>query len=136
MTTTYNSHSRGITDLKAHLVLVTKSRKKVIDAEIMRRLEGIVVSTCSKWGVQVVEFNGEADHIHLLFSYYPQLQLSKFINNLKTVTSRLIRKDFAEKLSLVYFKPVFWTKSYFLASCGGVTVETLKKYVQEQVTPS
>lgn len=116
-------------------MLVTKYRKKVIDAEVMMRLSEIVLATCEKWGVGVVEFNPEADHIHLLFTYYPQMELSKFINNLKTVTSRLIRKEFAEKLSKVYCSTVFWTKSYFLASCGGVTVETLKKYVQEQDTP-
>jgi len=102
---------------------------------MLGRLEEIVRSTCEKWGVEVVKFNGEADHIHLLFGYYPQMQLSKFINNLKTVTSRLIRKDFAEQLSKTYWKPVFWTKSYFLASCGGVTVETLKQYVQDQHSP-
>ncbi len=80
-----------------------------------------------------MEFNGESDHCHLLFRYYPQLQLSKFVNSLKTVTSRLIRKEFAENLPYSYERRhVFWNESYFIASCGGVTVEVLKKYVQSQ----
>lgn len=131
----YTSHSRGVSILTAHLVLVTKYRKRVIDTEILQRLGEIVNSVCEKWGCKVVEFNGESDHIHMVFSYYPQVQLSKLINNLKTVTSRMIRKEFESTLAKVYWKPVFWTNSYFLASCGGVTIEQLKQYVQNQESP-
>lgn len=131
----YESYSRGVSSLTAHLVLVTKYRKKVIEADVLQRLEEITRSVCEKWGCEVQEFNGEPDHIHLLFSYYPQVQLSKLINNLKTVTSRMIRKEFEERLAKVYWKPVFWTNSYFLASCGGVTIEQLKQYVQNQDSP-
>ena len=58
---------------------------------------------------------------------------SVLIGNLKTVSSRLIRKENPE-LSQQYFygKPYFWTGSYFVASCGGVTVEQLKTYVENQ----
>lgn len=50
-------------------------------------------------------------------------------------SSRLIRKEFSDELAYVYGKPVFWTGSYFVASCGGVTVEQLKRYVEQQATP-
>ena len=86
-------------------------------------------------GVWLVEFNGEPDHVHLLIDYNPKVQISKFVNNLKTVSSRLIRKEFEEQLSQVYLKPVFWSGAYFVSSCGGVTVEQLKKYVQQQHAP-
>ena len=58
---------------------------------VLSRMIEIIHATCLKWNIDVIEVNGEADHIHLLFSYYPQMQISKFINNLKTVTSRLKR---------------------------------------------
>lgn len=133
----YESHSRGVSDLKAHLVLTTKDGREVISATMLARLTEIVESVCEKWGCQVLEFNGEVDHMHLLFSYYPQVQLSKFVNNLKTVTSRMIRKEFAAEVARFYQnKPEFWTKSYFLASSGGVTVETWKRYVQNQNPPT
>ncbi len=73
-----------------------------------------------------------SDHIHLLFSYPPQVQVSKLVANLKTVSSRLIRKEYSEILTKHYKKSTFSTGSYFLASCGGVTVEQLKKYVENQ----
>jgi putative transposase len=128
----YRSSARSTSDLKAHLVLVTKYRRKVISPVILARLTEVVNSLCYKWGCEVIEFNGESDHVHLLFSYYPQLQLSKFVNNLKSVTSYHIRKEFATEVKRFYWKPVFWNSAYFIASCGGVTVEVLKRYVQEQ----
>ena len=133
---TYKSHSRAVSDLKAHLVLTTKYRRKVITAPMLKRLGEVFEALCGKWGYEVVELNGEADHVHLLFAYYPQMQLSKFINNLKTVSSLYIRKEFPEQVKRFYWnKPVFWHSAYFTASCGSVTVETLKRYVQEQDSP-
>ena len=66
-------------------------------------------------------------------NYFSTTQISKLIANLKTVSSRLIRKEFP-CLSQKYFdnKPYFWTGAYFIASCGGVTVEQLKRYVENQ----
>jgi putative transposase len=80
----------------------------------------------------LLEFGGEADHVHLLFSAYPNLDLSKFINNLKTVSSRMIRKNFPEHLKGFYYKPVLWTRAYCLLSTGGATIEIIEKYIQNQ----
>jgi putative transposase len=133
----YKSNSRGVSSLKAHLVLVTKYRKRVINQQILEELIQIVQGLAGKWGVDILEVNGESDHFHILFEYYPQMQLSKFVNNLKTVTSRLINKNHEEYLRGFYWRDsVFWTKSYFIASCGGVTVEQLKKYVESQDSPA
>ncbi|PSF30577.1 IS200/IS605 family transposase [Aphanothece hegewaldii CCALA 016] len=133
----YKSSSRSVSDLKAHLVLVTKYRRKVINQAVLEDLVTIAKNLGEKWGVEIIEINGEADHLHILFGYYPQMQLSKFVNNLKTVTSRLINKNHAEYLKTFYWKDsVLWTSSYFIASCGGVTVEKLKQYVESQNSPS
>jgi putative transposase len=115
---------------------VTKYRKKLINQALLTRLNEIFAATCKKWGCELLEFNGEVDHVHLLIRYHPQVELSKFIANLKTVSSRLIRKDFTTYLANYYCKPVFWTGSYFVASCGGVTVEQLKIYVEQQSSPT
>ena len=131
----YHTRTGACYRLQVHLVLVTKYRKKVINKEILDRLEQIFRDTCFKWESSVVEFNGEEDHVHLLIDYNPKVQLSKFVNNLKTVSSRLIRKEFANHVGRFYYKPVFWTGAYFVASCGGVTLEQLKAYVQSQDTP-
>jgi putative transposase len=135
MTILYDKGFRSVYSLTAHVVFVTKYRKKVINKAIHERLAVIFDEACSKWETTLLEFHGEDDHVHLLVRYHPQIELSKFIANLKTVSSRLIRKEFGDYLNRVYQKPVFWTGSYFVASCGGVTVEQLKKYVEQQETP-
>ncbi|MBE9008446.1 IS200/IS605 family transposase [Fortiea sp. LEGE XX443] len=131
----YDKGFRSVYSLTVHIVFVTKYRKKVINEPMLSRLADIFKDTCTKWECTLVEFNGEVDHVHLLIRYHPQIELSKFIANLKTVSSRLIRQEFESILSQVYTKPVFWTGSYFVASCGGVTVEQLKQYVQQQQSP-
>lgn len=127
---------RSIYTLTVHIVFVTKYRRKVINESMLKRLKEIFLDTCNKWECQLVEFNGEADHVHLLINFSPQVQLSKLIANLKTVSSRLLRRDFKVELERVYSKPVLWTGSYFVASCGGVTIETLRKYVEGQASLS
>ena len=129
------SSGRALSDLKAHLVLTTKYRKKILTLEMIQRLTDLVRELCDKWDCKVVEFNGEEDHVHLLFQYYPQMQLPKFISNLKSVTSRKLRAEFSEVINQVYWKKVFWNESYFIASCGGVTVSVLRKYIEQQDTP-
>ena len=129
------SKGRSVSDLKAHLVPVTKYRRKVFTLEMMTRLEGILGHLCEKWDCKLIEFNGEQDHIHLLFQYYPQMELPKLVNNVKTVTSRRLRSEFAEHVDQFYWKDVLWSSSYFIASCGGVTVSILRRYIENQDTP-
>jgi len=126
---------RSVSDLKAHLVLTTKSRRKVFTAEMLQRLIEVVGDLCQKWDCKLIEVNGEADYIHLLFQYYPQMALPKFINNLKSVSSRRLRSEFAERVNKFYWKSVLWNESYFIASCGGVTVSVLKRYIEQQDFP-
>jgi putative transposase len=104
---------------------------------MLQRLTEICFDLCQKWSVELIEVNGEEDHLHLLFGFYPQMQLSKFVNNLKTVSSIYIRKEFPEQVKRFYWgKPIFWHSAYFIATCGGVTVEQLKQYVQQQESPT
>lgn len=126
---------RNVYDLNIHLVLVTKYRKKVINRAMLTHLHEIFQATCQKWRSTLTDFNGEDNHVHLLVSYPPDVEVSKLVNNLKTVSSRLIRKEFADEVGAVYQKAVFWSGAYFVASCGGVTVAQLKTYVEQQDSP-
>lgn len=126
------SSGRAVSDMKAHLVLTTKYRRKAFTAEMLTRLDDIMHDLCQKWDCKLIEFNGEEDHIHLLFQYYPQMELPKFVNNIKSVTSRRIRGEFSDHVSSIYWKDVLWNESYFIASCGGVTVSILRQYIERQ----
>ena len=92
---------------------------------MLDRLKEIVTDLCQKWEVELLEFNEEADHVHLLLDMHPNIMPSKFINNLKTVTSRLMRKAFAKHLAQFYSEPVLWTRAYCLLTTGGATIDTI-----------
>ena len=132
---TLNKGYRNVYDLNIHLVLVTKYRKKLIGRAMLLRLQEILTATCQKWRSNLVEFTGEDNHVHLLINYPPDVAVSKLVNNLKTVSSRLIRKEFESEINATYKKAVFWSGAYFVSSCGGVTVEQLKAYVEQQDSP-
>lgn len=118
--------------LNYHLVVCTKYRRKCITPEMLERLKEIFTELIKKWEGELIEFNGEADHVHLLISINPKVRLSDFVNNLKTVSSRLIRRDFKDELSKVYWKPVFWSRSYCVLTCGGAPLTIIKQYIENQ----
>jgi putative transposase len=121
--------------LHYHLVLVTKYRRKCITAPMLDRFREIAAARCEGWGGKLMEVNGELDHVHLLISLPPNLDLSRFVNNLKTTTSRLIRKEFAAEVSRVYRKPVFWSRTYCVISCGAAPLTVIKQYIEQQAAP-
>jgi len=98
----------------------------------MHELELIFQRLCGKWQCELLEFNGETDHIHLLLGLTPRVQPSAFVNNLKTVSSRLIRRDFSDHLKQFFYKPVFWSRTYCLISCGGAPLSVIKQYIENQ----
>lgn len=130
--TDLNSLHHCVFNLNYHLVFVTKYRRKAISQPILERLKEIFIATVSKWECELVEFNGESDHVHLLLSLNPKVKLTSFVNNLKTVSSRLIRKEFAEDLSRFYWKPLFWSRSYCALTCGGAPLSIIKQYIENQ----
>ena len=69
--------------------------------------------------------------VHMLVEYPPTVQLSKLVNNLKAVTSRRLRNEFLD-LREAYNKPVLWSRSYFVGSCGGAPLEVVKRYIKYQ----
>ena len=122
--------------MKFHLVLVSKYCKKCFTSEILESLEAIFRIQCEKWGVNLLEFRGEADHVHLLLGFNPTIEPAKFINSLKTGSSRLVRKQYSEHLKNYYLKPVMWSRAYCLLSTGAAPIEVLKEHFINQNRPT
>jgi len=121
-----------------HLVLVTKFRRESLTSEMLGRMKSIMNELLTKWECELIEFGGESDHIHLLFETHPSVDLSKLVNNIKTVTSRRLRSEFSEHLSKFYWgsKPQFWSGSYAIISVGATApLAKLIEYLQNQEKP-
>ncbi len=120
--------------LSYHFVFVTKYRRKCFDGSMIDRLKSVVAQLCIDWDADLIEMNGEADHVHLLLGLNPKCAPSVVANNFKTVTSRLMRKEFPA-LRDMYRKPVLWSRSYFVASVGGAPLSVIKQYIEQQERP-
>ena len=130
--TTLKAQHHCVYNVKYHLVLVTKYRHKVINANILCRLKEMVSDRVEAWEGELVEINGEPDHLHMLFELPPKYAVSDFVNALKTSTSRKIRNEFADHLKSFYWKPVFWSRSYCVVTCGGAPLSIVKQYIENQ----
>lgn len=82
---------------------------------------------------QILEFNGESDHIHTIVAFPPKLSVSQMVNALKGVSSRRYGQAGFPK---PYGKDALWSPSYFASSVGGAPLEVLKQYIQGQKKPS
>ena len=126
------SRNNAVFDIRYHLVLVTKYRRKALSSEMREHLRTILAETLEKWRCELIELGGESDPIYLLFLGHPALDLSNLVNNLKTVSSRLLRSAFAKQLRRFYGKPVLWHGAYYVGTVGKASLETVKNYVERQ----
>ena len=121
-------------NLHVHLVFVTKYRYGVLTLEILKSLQEIFETVCQNFEAELVEINGEEDHVHLLVLYPPKVSISKLVNSLKGVSSRLLKKKYPE-LEKKYWKGKLWSPSYFAGSCGGAPISVIRQYIKQQKTP-
>ncbi len=127
----YRRGRHSLTLIYAHLVFVTKYRKKIFESEHIKRLEEVCHNVAGKMNFRVIRLNGESDHIHILIEYPPKLSISQIVNSLKGVSSRMLRKEFG----LAPHKEHLWSPSYFCVSCGGAPIAKIKEYIGNQQTP-
>lgn len=127
----YDQRRHSVTKLCVHLVFTTKYRRKVMSPPILEEVKQTIEETARKIGCTPMEVNGEADHIHALLAFPTTLSVAAIVNSLKTVSSRMIRAKHSNILEGGK-TGLFWSRSYFAATAGGVTFDILKQYVESQ----
>jgi len=127
-----NKGCHSVFALHYHFVQCVKYRKKVFDNEmIVDLLKQKVHEISETFGVEVLNIECDKDHFHMLFTARPTLDIPKYTNAIKTITSREIRRNFPE-IKKKLWDDTFWAPSYFLATSGQVTLDILKQYVDSQ----
>ena len=121
--------------LHVHLVFVAKYRRDVFTKSMLDDLKDTFSSVCADFEADLVEFDGEDDHVHLLVNYPPKVAVSNLVNSLKGVSSRMIRKKHFESIKNKLWGASLWSPSYFAGSCGGAPIEIIKQYIEQQKTP-
>lgn len=122
----YSSHSCFL--LSAHLVLVTKYRKPVLQGAVKEYVYSLIRETMENENIIIREMNGEPDHIHILFDYAPDVKLTELVNKIKSRTARLARRDYPSEVGEYHWEPVLC----FVGSVGTNTAEIVQEYIKEQ----
>ena len=126
--TDFSRERHSVTDLKIHLLCITKFRRKLFTHESLKCIETAMRSVSISMHFRVLEFNGEADHVQVLLEFPPKLSAT-LVKHLKAVSSRAYNKA-------GYPKPAdnaLWSPSYFPTSVGGATLEVLRQYIEQHV---
>lgn len=124
-----NSHS--VFSLNYHLILVTKYRRQVFDNEISDRAKAIFERIAPDYKIEIIEWNHDKDHVHVLFKAHPKTEMSKFINTYKSASSRLLKKEFP-RMKAKLWEDKFWSQSFCLITTGGAPLEVIKQYIIDQ----
>ena len=120
--------------MHVHLVFVAQCRRRVFDGDAIRRLGRICAKVCADFQSTLIDIDGEGDPVHLLVEYPPKLAVSRLVNSLKGVSSRLLRRQRPD-LRNRYWKGTLWSPSYFASSCEGAPISIIRQYIEQQQTP-
>jgi putative transposase len=118
---TYNCHY--------HIVFCPKYRRKVLLPPIDTRLKTLIQECVEKWEQEFVEVEVMPDHVHLVVGCDPQFGIHRLVKFVKGTTAHQLRQEFPDLKKKI---PSLWTNSYYVGTVGGVTLETVKKYVENQ----
>ena len=126
---TYQNTRSSTYACEYHIIWCTKYRRTALSAEIQARFREIVLESQEKYGYIVRGVETMTDHVHLLMSIPPTEAVGILIGKIKGMTAKVLREEFPHLKSRL---PNLWTRSYFVASTGGVTLAALKQYVESQ----
>lgn len=121
-------------NMHVHLVFVTKYRKTIFTKVILNSLRDLFEKVCNDFESEMIEMEGERDHVHVLIHYPPKVPVAKLVNSLKGVSSRRL-KQLHPEITKHYWKNALWSPSYFSSSCGGAPIEIIRQYIEQQNIP-
>lgn len=117
-------------------MFVTKYRRGALTGEMLDTCEEAMAKVCADFGCELAEFNGEDDHVHLLVRFPATLQLSRLVNSLKGVSSRILRRDHMDHLRHYLWGRHLWSRSYYCGTAGGAPLSVISDYIDSQRRPS
>ena len=131
----YNRGSHSVYQLTYHIIFVTKYRKRVITDEMGDFMKNHAAYLCGRMNCELLSAETDGDNMHLLVSMAPDVAPVKLINSLKSNLSKEVHIYYREHIQkYLWGDSPFWSASYFCATTGSVSMETVKKYIEEQRT--
>ena len=125
----YSSFKHGVYACEYHVIWCTKYRRDVLSPDMQDRLKALILEQQEGYGYVVRAVETMPNHIHLLMSVLPTVSVTSVIGKIKGFTLKTIREEFPAMQKRL---PTLWTRSKFVASTGGVTLDVLKAYIENQ----
>lgn len=119
------------TDLKVHLVWVPKYRKAVLMGPVAIRTRDVLRQIAFEHELDVISGKVASDHVHMFIGYRPTQQISKIMQWLKGISSRVLLQEFAP-LRRQFWGRHFWARGYLAVSSGNLTDEMIQEYIDDQ----
>ena len=129
MDTLARSNRNIVYNCHYHVVWCPKYRRKVLVNGIDARLKELIQEYVEKWGQEFVQVEVMPDHVHLLVGCDPQFGIHRLVKFVKGATAHQLRQEYP---TLKHKLPSLWTNSYYVSTTGGVTLETVKRYIESQ----
>jgi len=112
-----------------NIIFCPKYRRHVLNPPIDDRVKQLILEKQGDYGYKMLEMEVMPDHVHLLIDVDPKKGVYYAVNRIKGHTSHVLREEFPE---LKRKLPTLWTHSKFISSVGAVTLEVVKKYIEEE----
>jgi putative transposase len=122
-------YSGGVYGLGLHVVWCPKYRRRVLGGRVAVRLRELIEARASERGWEIVALEVMPDHVHLFVKHEPKASVSYVANQFKGFTSRVLREEFPHLKSSM---PTLWSSSFFVASVGAVSADTVQRYIDTQ----
>ena len=125
----YRTTNKTVYSCQYHVIWCTKYRRKVLDIQIQGRLKQLIREKETEYGYEIREVETQQEHVHLLIEIPPTDSVDKIVGKIKSYTSKVLREEYPSLKSRL---PSLWTRSKFVSSCGSVTLEVIKNYIEGQ----
>ena len=125
----YRTTNKTIYSCQYHVIWCTKYRRKVLDGQIQDRLKQLIREKQDEYRYHIREVETQPEHVHLLIEIPPTHSVDKIVGKIKGYTSKVLREEYPSLKSRL---PSLWTRSKFVSSCGGVTLQVIRDYIESQ----
>ena len=127
----YKIGSHTKTDLKVHLVWIPKYRKRVLTGQVAIRARDILRQIAIEHELEIITGKVAVDHIHMFVAYRPTQNISKIMQWLKGISSRILLSEFPY-LRKQFWGRHLWARGYLAVSSGNITDEMIQEYIESQ----
>ena len=125
----YHHEPHLVYSCQYHVIFCPKYRRKVLTDGVDTRLKELILDKEDEYQYKILEMEVMPDHVHLLIDVNPRLGVYHVVNRIKGYSSFVLRNEFPVLKKRL---PTLWTHSRFISSVGAVTLEVVKKYIEDQ----